>query len=179
MEKIHTCAGRKVPPVRTNAYALGSRRREERYREAFRSDAFWAWLRSLTPMQRAHARAQGLLEPRVEGCFRGLSLEELPSSLLPACQAALPVEEARDESASPGGRALTPQEKRLLRDFLCEEGKPALRKACLHYLCGRGSCAEHARRLGISKQLFHYHMRKLQRRLGFSRVSGQRRGRDK
>jgi len=44
--------------------------------------------------------------------------------------------------------------------YIQEPGKKQkLRLACLNYLAGYGTCEQHAIRLGMSKQAFHYHVR--------------------
>ncbi len=63
---------------------------------------------------------------------------------------------------------------RMLYAFLESCANPALRWGCLRYLLGQGTCESNARELHMSKQAFHYHVRKLEKQLGLPPQNNQR-----
>lgn len=167
-------------------YAKRESSRNQQYRKSFLSPAAQKWMASLSPAQREHAEKLGLLEPRMEGMSNGLSVEKLPAALEPR------VEDVYDDGlvARPfrrSSRSSIPDvgwddllcstddgSSSRLHAFLCQGGNPRLRWACVCYLLGKGSCESFARKLGVSKQAFHYHVRKLEKQLGLPPLANQR-----
>lgn len=175
------------------AHREGERRRA--YAAAFRSDEARVWAASLTPTQRAEAERLGLLEPAfgsaasATACTgssaspsEAVSLENIPRAITPHTEFRLP----DDPIAQPFRKAPTPAESLAeyglaglmaadeFRDFLEQDGRPRLRWACLRYLLGEATCEELARGLGMTKQAFHYHVRKLQQQLGLPPMAMQK-----
>lgn len=153
-------------------YAKREASRNEAYRNAFRSPDFKAWVKSLTPEQRLHAEKLGLLAPRIDGSCVQTGVDDLSPSQAPRT--------ANNGSGSTKNglvsrcEELDEHHRRMLKAFLCRSGKPYLEWSCLCYLCGHGTCEQHARRLGMSKQAFHYHVRSVQKMLGLPPLGNQK-----
>ena len=141
---------------RHDEYAAAEIRRMQAYRDAFSGPAAQAWMAAMSPEERARAEAAGLLQPRLEGQQMGLSLEELTEKQMPTVE---PEVEGLREA---------------VHDFLCASGHPELTWSCLQYLCGYGTCEEHAKRHGMSRQSFNYHVRTLQEQLGLPPMGNQK-----
>lgn len=113
-------------------------------------------------------------------------IEELPAHLEPrqdagigGAEPALPFRRASPAYAGDTGWAELLQQTedkaaRLFQAFLAQGGTPRLRWACIRYLTGEGTCESHARGLGISRQAFHYHVRKLSKQLGLPPMGNQK-----
>lgn len=165
---------------RQDEYARKEARRNQAYREAYQSDSAKAWIASLPPAQRAHAERLGLLSARLESGGSGPSLENLPASLAPRQEAL--IDEGREAlpfRKEAWGEMEDGRSCKLLMAFLQQSGNPRLCWACLRYLFGHGTCESHAKALGVSKQNFHYHVRKIERTFGLSSMGNQRSGRSR
>lgn len=164
-------------------YARKEARRDHAYKAAYQSDSAKAWIASLTPAQRAHAESLGLLSARLESGGSGPSLENLPASLEPRLEPL--IDEGREAlpfRKEEWGRiydGLDGRRNKLLMAFLQQSGNPRLCWACLRYLFGHGTCESHAKALGMSKQNFHYHVRRIERTFGLSSMGNQRSGRSR
>ena len=68
------------------------------------------------------------------------------------------------------------QDVQELQAFLTQDGNPKLRAACLNYLLDQGSTTieECAKKMGMSKQAFHYHVRQIEKQLGLPPMGNQR-----
>lgn len=161
-------------------YAEKEARRLRSYRDAYESVAARAWIASLTPAQREHAEQLGLLAPRLDSPQKGLSVEDLSEKQQPAVGPQ--VEGLReDETEAPpslmdimqGGQGSSAA-RQVVHDFLCATGHPELTWSCLQYLCGYGTCEEHAKRHRMSRQSFNYHVRTLQEQLGLPPMGNQK-----
>ena len=155
-------------------YAHREGKRNEAYREAYRSADFKAWVKSLTPEQRLHAEKLGLLAPRIDGASVQPGVEDLSPSQTPKTDGGFGglidgKTRLQDLYAS-----LDEYHRRMLHSFICRKGRPGLQWSCLSYLCGNGTCAKHARQLGMSKQTFHYHVRSVQKLLGLPPLGNQK-----
>lgn len=167
-------------------YASREAKRRRAYQAAYQSEEARAWRDSLTPTQRAEAERLGLLEPYLEGSASGAaSVENLPPSMEPFTEdvefdrdvVAVPFrkpEQPEDSGWSSLLSALTSTHREMLLAFLHEDGDPRLRWACLCYLLGEGTCEDIAMQIGMTKQAFHYHVRKIQKRLGLPPMGNQK-----
>lgn len=155
-------------------YARNESARNEAYRKAFRSPEFTAWVNSLTPEQRMHAEKMGLLSPRLEGEGARFGADDLPPSHTPSDDGGFADFEEKKAGVPESIERLDEIRRQLLESFLKRRGKPGLQWACLYYLCGHGTCEQHARILGMSKQAFHYHVRSMQKMLGLPPLGNQK-----
>lgn len=165
------------PPA---TYAESARRKNAAYRKAYAD-----WVAGLTAAERDRLRAKGLLEPvsDLDGSAsnapvveRGEEKERAYAQLVDSSsEVAFVLPEDAEGSADDGGNAEADSLRlRALRDFLCARGNPERDWAALRYLLGFGSCGEHARALGMTKQAFDYHVRTLQEALGLPPLGNQR-----
>lgn len=155
-------------------YAHREGKRNEAYREAYRSADFKAWVKSLTPEQRLHAEKLGLLAPRIDGASVQPGVEDLSPSQTPKTDGGIEGLIDGKTRLSVIYAALDDYHRRMLHSFICRKGRPVLQWASLSYLCGNGTCAKHARQLGMSKQAFHYHVRCVQKLLGLPPLGNQK-----
>lgn len=167
-------------------YARKKASRLRAYRAAYQSDEAQAWIASLPPGKREQAEQRGLLRPLEDRDCYDRCIEELPAHLEPRQDAGIDGGEPallfrRAASAyewDTGWAELLQQTEnkaaRLFQAFLAQDGNPRLRWACIRYLTGEGTCKSHARGLGISRQAFHYHVRKLSKQLGLPPMGNQK-----
>ncbi len=154
--------------------------RLQAYRDAYESAEAKAWIESLTPEQRERAERLKLLKPKIDGPQKGLSVEELSLKQLPTVEP--DVEGWRDDEAEPALNLMDimqdgqgcKEARQVVHDFLCASGHPELTWSCLQYLCGYGTCEEHAKRHRMSRQSFNYHVRTLQEQLGLPPMGNQK-----
>lgn len=153
-------------------YSALEYRRLQRYRDAFDCDEARNWMLALSPSQREWAEKHGLLIPHLDTECNHLSLDCLPNHLY-FCHVTEDLaesimcaeEEAPDDECNESH--LHDLRLDLLRSFLMIGGNPRLNWMCLSYLADRGGVLEsYAKQLGMSKQAFHYHVRKLEKLLG-------------
>lgn len=161
-------------------YAAGALRRNEAYRKAYAD-----WVASLPPDKLEELRLKGLHEPMPDGSAGPTPAERdteketayanhIASLLVQDFE--LPLEPG-DEGHTPEGTAepeMSPLRLRALRDFLCARGNPECAWAALRYLLGFGTCEEHARALGLTKQAFAYHVRTTQEALHLPPLGNQK-----
>lgn len=165
---------------RHDEYAAAEIRRMQAYRDAFSGPAAQAWMAAMSPEERERAEAAGLLQPRLEGQQMGLSLEELTEKQMPTVEPEVGGLR-EDEADAPlslmdimlDGKGSN-EARQVVHDFLCASGHPELTWSCLQYLCGYGTCEEHAKRHGMSRQSFNYHVRTLQEQLGLPPMGNQK-----
>jgi len=155
-------------------YARNEGSRNKAYRAAFRTPKFKAWVNSLTPEQRMRAERMGLLSPLLEGEGARVGADDLPPAYTPRDDGGFADFEEKKAGLPEFIEGLDEARRRLLESFLKRKGKPGLQWACLYYLCGNGTCEQHARILGMSKQAFHYHVRSMQRMLGLPPLGNQK-----
>lgn len=155
-------------------YAHREGKRNEAYREAYRSADFKAWVKSLTPEQRLHAEKLGLLAPRIDGASVQPGVEDLPPAHTPKTDGEFGMLIDGKTWLQDLYASLDEYHRRMLHSFICRKGRPRLQWSCLSYLCGNGTCAKHARQLGMSKQAFHYHVRSVQKLLGLPPLGNQK-----
>lgn len=161
-------------------YAAREATRKKAYRAAYDSPEYHAWVASLTPAQRASAESLGLLAPHFDAfSVGGSSADNLPPSLEPAKEDAdfdadVIAAPFRQDGLEAIYSQLDEEHKQLIEAFLQQDGNPQLRWACLRYVFGEGTCESHAKALGMSKQAFHYHVRKIGDQLGVSVLGNQR-----
>lgn len=153
-----------------------SSRSKEKYMKAYASPQAKEWVSKLTPEQREEAEAKGLLKPLLDSKVSSLSIEALSPKAHPEEDFFLPL-----EPGDPGygeirwsETALSHNQRRLLHDFFCTFANAKVAWACMRYLLGSGTCESHARALGMSKQLFHYYLREVQKRLNIPPMGNQR-----
>ena len=171
----------------------GRHRRE--YREAYASPEAQAWMAAMSPAQRAEAQRLGLLEP-LEDSDGSASCPSFDTSPDGVREHEPAVEDQPFDNGvkSPAERREEPGQLmppdgwmaafRDLRDgkgcteevqaFLEQDGNPRLRKACILFLLGDDTCENLALALNMSKQAFHYHVRKIQKQLGLPPMGNQR-----
>ena len=160
-----------------DGYAAKAGQRDAAYKAAYKSSAYREWVASLSPDELERARKLGLLEPHLA---YGYASSDDPSEEASMPEATvdfyLPL-----EPGDPGygesekkTEALTQKRVQVLRDFLCSYRNPQLAWACLKYLLGFGSCTDQGASLGMTRQAFHYHVRKMQERLGIPPMGNQR-----
>lgn len=150
-----------------DSYASGESSRRAQYAAAFASPEAKAWEASLSPADRARAASLGLLSPCFDPAPGGCDIDSLPRALEPRLETGIPGEP--DPPARPDlcdVDELSPHHRRLLEAFFQQWGSPELLWACFRFVMGRGSCIEHARALGLSKQAFYYHAKRLASVLG-------------
>lgn len=152
-------------------YAAGEFKRIKDYRDAFESDVALKWIKSLTPAQREWAEKQGLLSPHLDTESSLTSRDSLPADLRSGETDDLVESIMRSEESPPECDAKDHQTDDLrldlLRSFFMVGGNPRLNWMCLSYLANQGGVLEeYAKQLGMSKQAFHYHVRKLEKLLG-------------
>lgn len=152
-------------------YAAKEYKRIKQYRAAYESEEAKNWIRSLSPAQRERAEKLGLLSPHLDTDSSLLSLDSLPVDLRPGVTGDLLETIMRLEELPPEGgsddRKLHDLRLDLLRSFLMLGGNPRLNWMCLSYLADQGGVLEeYAKQLGMRKQAFHYHVRKLEKLLG-------------
>lgn len=156
-------------------YARKEAERNRKYLAAYRSEEAKAWRSSLDPAQYERAEQLGLLDPSLDRPSYSLSLEKLPAKLHPRQESATAALFSPNDAPGPDwDECLTGKKRLLLESFLNQEGNPRLRWACLCYLAGEGTCEDFAHPLGMSRQTFHYHVRKLSRQLGLPAMGNQR-----
>lgn len=159
-------------------YAANTVARDRAYRDAFNTPEAKRWMESLTPEQRRHAEELGLLEPRLDSRPADTKVDDLPLSMQPSCELEY-TDTAEDEvqmvrralGVAPEGAHPTDELRQtqlnILKAYFARPCKnPDLRRRCIAFLLGQGSGAEHARQLGMSRQRFDYHARKMQKELG-------------
>ncbi len=174
----------------SDEYASRSAARRRAYEAAYRSPAARAWIASLTPDQRRRAEALGLLTPMLDPQAAEISADDLPLAATPTCEPVIhdPAEEARAALLKRLGHAtgnrsalseLTPRQQHILSAYTARSGpRSRMRHRCVCFLLGLGTGEEHARALGMSRQLFDYHVLQLQAELrlpalGHSRSDGR------
>lgn len=149
-------------------YAQREAERRRAYKAAYNSPEVKKWIASLTPEQRKRAEEAGLLEPKLDSAI-GHSIEELPMKLRPS------TEDAPSDAQAFAAKLLDDSSYReAFAAYLAGGMKPLLRQACLSYLLGNGTCEQHAKRLGMSKQAFHYHVKQAQRMLDLPKRPNQK-----
>ncbi len=178
MMSRHSChAPSTLPPNRfslfptmkhPDTYASRESSRNRAYRAAFASPEARAWAAALTPAERARAQALGLLTPYIDPTPGDNSIETLPCALEPRVENRHFANERPILYRQPTDSydELNSHHQRLLQAFLQQDDNPALLWACLRFIMGRGTCTEHAKSLGLSKQTFHYHAQRLASLLG-------------
>lgn len=174
---------RGCPVSRFDSYARAEAARRKTYEAAFDSDEAKAWRESLSAADREHAESRGLLRPMPEHDAGSRSLDVLHDKMQP--------QETRHYDdhliAAPLRRRLTRerievlatlgmQDLEELQAFLQQDGNPRLRGACLSYLLNRGNATieDFAKQLNMSKQAFHYHVRRIEKQLGLPPMGNQR-----
>lgn len=161
-----------------DAYAAREKKRLGDYRAAFKGTEFEKWVSSLSPADLERARKLGLLQPYIahDGSTSDEADEEACSCAEATVDFYLPLEpgDSGYKESEVKDRMKSRSQFRLLRDFLCSYSKPKLAWACLRYLLGFGSCEEHGRALGMTRQAFHYHVQQMQKRLGLPPMGNQR-----
>lgn len=167
-------------------YASSEAKRRRAYQAAYQSEEAKAWRDSLTPTQRAEAERLCLLEPYFEGSASGaVSVENLPPSKEPSTEdmefdrdvVAVPFRKPQQPEDNGWGAlltALTSTHHEMLLAFLHEDDDPRLRWACLCYLLGESTCEDISLQMGMSKQAFHYHVRKIQKRFNLPPMGNQK-----
>ncbi len=167
-------------------YASREAKRRRAYQAAYQSEEAKAWVNSLSPTQRAEAGRLGLLDPCLDGSASGAaSVENLPPSMEPFTEdaefdkdvVAVPFRKPEQPEDNGWGAlltALTSTHRKMLLAFLHEEGDPRLRWACLCYLLSEGTCEDIAHQVGMTKQAFHYHVRKIQKRFDLPPMGNQK-----
>lgn len=163
-----------------DTYAAGAAHRNEAYRRAYAE-----WVATLPPDKQEELRRKGLHEALADGsagpapAASDPEREEAHDNYLEALSVhgfELPLEPG-DEGYAPEGAAepeTSPLRMRALRDFLCARGDPECAWAALRYLLGFGTCEEHARALGQTKQAFGYHVRSMQEELHLPPLGNQK-----
>ncbi len=163
---------------RPDDYASRESSRRRAYREAYDSPEARAWIDGLSPAVKSRAAAMGLLKPYLDTVPGDHGLDNLPTSLEPRRDGSyddgLTAKPIRQRLATawqhPAWRRLLGDDEthhaEMLRAFLVRSGHPRRCWACLCHLLGHGTCEFHAHQLGMSKQAFHYHVRKLAKQLG-------------
>ncbi len=179
----------------SDEYASRSAARRRAYEAAYRSPEARAWIAALTPDQRRRAEALGLLTPMLDPQAAEISADDLPLAATPTCEPVIndPAEEARAALLKRLGHAsdtrpslseLTPRQQHTLSAYFARRGsRSPVQKRCLCFLLGLGTGETHARALGMSRQLFDYHVLQLQAELrlpalGHSRSDGRANGAD-
>ncbi len=172
----------------TDDYASRSGNRRRAYVAAYRSPEARAWIASLTPEQRRRAEELGLLTPMLDPQPADISTDDLPTSATPTCEPIIndPAEEAHAALLRRLGhisevtlQELTLHQRHMLSAYASRKGsRSAVQQRCLCFLLGLGTGEKHARALGMSRQLFDYHVLQMQAELrlpalGFSRSDGQ------
>lgn len=163
----------------TDDYAAREGLRLRAYRDAYESEEAKAWIAGLSPEQREQAERAGLLRPKLDGIHKGISLEDLSAKQMPCVGP--DVAGLREDPAPPAslidilqGGPGCESAQQVLRDFLCASGHPELTWSCLQYLSSNASAKELAKRHGMSKQTFNYHVRTLQEQLGLPPMGTQK-----
>ncbi len=169
-------------------YASRSAARRRAYEAAYRSPAARAWIAALTPDQRRRAEELGLLAPMHDPQPAEFSADDLPLSVTPTCDPIIndPAEEGRaallrrlqhSHSGDNPLQELTRRQQRILSAYFARKGshRTQLQQRCLCFLLGLGTGEAHASALGMSRQLFDYHVLRLQAELhlpglGYSRA---------
>lgn len=177
---------RGCPVSRFDSYARAEAARRRAYRSAYSSAEALTWMAGLKDDAKARAEALGLLKPLLDSTSRDGSLEPLSAATEP-CQddsyddglVARPLRDReRAASVHPAWRKLLgdveTHRAELMRAFLESSDNPKRCWACLCFLLGQGTCAHYAKNLGMSKQAFHYHVRKLEKMLGLPPMGNQR-----
>lgn len=162
----------------SDSYAANTVARDKAYRAAYNSPEVQRWIDSLSPEQRRHAESLGLLEPRLDSRPADTKVDDLPVAMQPSCElgftdpaeadvqrllAAIGIDTAAEQPVEELRRT---QRNVLLAYFARPCKNPDLRRRCFAFLLGQGSGADHARKLGMSRQRFDYHARKMQKELG-------------
>lgn len=161
-------------------YDARTQRRNKDYRIEYAR-----WFASLPPDKKEELRRKGLHEPLQDGSSESAPAERDPEremayanhiASLRTYDFELPLEEG-DEGYAPEDAAdheMSPVHRRALYDFLCAWGNPERTWAVLRYLLGFGTCEEHARALGLTKQAFSYHVRTTQKALHLPPLGNQK-----
>lgn len=172
--------------VPLDEYARNEQKRRRAYLDAYASAETRRWIESLSPSDRERAEKLGLLAPRTDWSQGGQSLEQLSPALEPRQEGgfsggpvARPLRKRLDTRFAFDGWAeafsrLGDDEESMLMAYLAQDGNPRLRWACVCYLLGLGTCEHFARQLGMSKQAFHYHVRKMEKQLGMPPMANQK-----
>lgn len=155
-------------------YTEKERKHKKSYTEAFESPKYRQWVASLSSEQREEAEKKGLLKPYedTESGFR--SIENLPPQLEPHTDEEICNGENYTEEPIFNTNDLTEGQQLLLTYFLNQGKSPPLRYACFYYLQGHGTCEGWAKKLNMSRQAFHYHVRNMGKQLGLRPTSSQR-----
>lgn len=174
--------------MNNDSYALGSQKRRKLYEAAYETDAAKDWIAALPPKAREKAESLGLLTPQTEWGLNGHSLDRFLPCHEPCREdvyddglIARPLRKLKTHAeriSSDGWAAafdkLDADEESVLSAFLQQDGNPRLRWACICYLLGQGTCESLAQKLGMSKQAFHHHVRKMEKQLGLPPMANQR-----
>lgn len=163
-----------------DAYAAREKKRLADYRAAFKGEAYEKWVASLSADELERARKNGLLHPYIaqsgtadESDGSAEDDKGKPEATVDFYLPLEPGDPGYGESEKKT-EALTQKRVQVLRDFLCSYRNPQLAWACLKYLLGFGSCTDQGASLGMTRQAFHYHVRKMQERLGIPPMGNQR-----
>lgn len=167
-------------------YASLEIKRRRDYEAAFHSEEARAWRDSLSPAQRREAERLGLFKACWDdNASKNTSIDDLPLSMEPCTRdedydkdvIAIPFRKA-EQLGDDGWEAIltsmSSERREMFVAFLNEDGNPRLRWACLCFLFGEGTCEQLAHSLAMSKQAFHYHVRKLQKQLGLPPMGNQK-----
>ena len=174
--------------MNNDSYARDEQKRKEQYMTAYESEAAKNWIASLPPETREKAESLGLLTPQTEWGINGHSIDHLLPCYEPRREdvyddglIARPLQKLKthaDLVSSDGWAAafdkLDEDEESVLSAFLQQDGNPRLRWACICYLLGQGTCESLAQKLGMTKQAFHHHVRKMEKQLGLPPMANQR-----
>ena len=170
---------------KNDLYAIKEAYRRKLYEEAYESAEAKAWRDSLAPAERERAEALGLLQALPDTDVSSRSLDTIPLKMQP--QEIMEIESEEQSVAAPLRNKLSKnraeilttlgmQDVQELQAFLTQGGNPKLRAACLNYLLDQGSTTieECAKKMGMSKQAFHYHVRQIEKQLGLPPMGNQR-----
>ena len=171
---------------KNDSYAILERQRRIRYQAAYESAEAKAWRESLSPADRERAEALGLLKALPDTDVGSRSIETIPLNMQPQeelehsddklvaapLKSRIQISEQQAEILATLGM----ENMEELTAFICQDGNPKLRAACLSYLLGKGSATieELAKKLNMSKQAFHYHVRQVEKQLGLPPMGNQR-----
>ena len=171
-----------------DSYARDEQKRKAQYQTAYESDEVKSWIASLPPETREKAESMGLLTPQTEWGINGHSIDQLLPCYEPCKDdsyddklMARPLQKRKgyaDLISSDGWASalcgLDADKESMLAAFLQQDGNPRLRWACICYLLGQGTCESLAQKLGMTKQAFHHHVRKMEKQLGLPPMANQR-----
>lgn len=171
---------------KNDSYAILERQRRISYEAAYESAEAKAWRESLSPADRERAEALGLLKALPETYVSSRSIDTIPLKMQPQEEpehaddklVAAPLK-ARSQVSAQHAEILATlgmENMEELKAFICQDGNPRLRSYCLSYLLGKGSATIEAlaKKLGMSKQAFHYHVRQVEKQLGLPPMGNQR-----